>query len=83
MSETVTVTSSIVPQGTKLQNVRNGQYALPSLYIEVFEVVFGCLVVAFILGKQWKAVQSKKAAAQKAAPMEAPATAMETMGETA
>lgn len=67
MSETVTVTSSIVPPGSKLQNVRNGQYALPSLYIEVFEVIFGCIVVAFILGRQWQALQTRRAI-KKAAP---------------
>lgn len=53
-------TSSIVPPGQKLVNVRNGHMTIPTFYIEVFEIAFGFLIVAFILGRQYKAIQKKK-----------------------
>lgn len=54
------VESSIGTPGVGLRNVTNGNPSIDSLFLEVFCVIFGSLIVAFIIGQQWSAAQEKK-----------------------
>lgn len=49
--------SSIVPAGATLVNVRNHHAKFESIHLEVFEIVFGTLILAFIIGRQVQALR--------------------------
>ncbi len=54
------VASSIGTPGIGLRNVTNGTPVLPSIFLEVFCLVFGFFVLACILGWQWQEQKKKK-----------------------
>ena len=49
-----TFQSSIATPGRGFEPVRNGQPVLSSFAIETFEIVFGCVIILFIFGQQYK-----------------------------
>lgn len=65
MATNTNIQSSIVPQGNSLQNVRNDQFTVNSLSLEIFHILCFFVVAYFIFGKD---LISKNKKAKKVAP---------------
>lgn len=60
MSQTDTVRSSIVPEGSALQNVRDNQLTVSSMSLEIFHILCFFVIAYFIFGKDLISKKSKK-----------------------
>ena len=68
MKETVVYPSSIVPEGSALEPLRDAKIILSSLQIEVLHIISFVIILSMIMGTSWYALYLVRKSAQKKAP---------------